>query len=164
MTSSSSPHEEEQEMEAEALSAIYESSFQIQSPKCWSILLRPMDTGVPFDHDNDCEDDEQNHVAVKLSVTLTPLYPISEIPLLEIKTLKGLTQEHERILLQMAQQEANNNMGMPVVFTICEAIKSWLLDHNQKGLDDTSMHAQMMRKMMEAQKTLVRLKIIVSTP
>jgi predicted nucleic acid-binding protein len=147
-------------MEAQALSAIYESSFEIRSPKQWSILLRPVDTGVPYDPD---DQDPHNHVAVQLFVQLTPLYPISETPSLDIVILRGLTQHHQQTLLTLAQEEASNNLGMPVVFAVCEAVKAWLMDHNQKGLDDTSMHAQMMRKKLEADKRTVRYMYICMT-
>jgi len=152
-------YEEEQDMEAQALSAIYDSAFKMVSPTCWSVTLRPVDTGgdpheTAADDTNhtNVDDDELNHVAVQLIVTLTPEYPLSEAPQLEIKILKGLTTEHAQTLMQIAQQEASSNIGMPIIYTICESIKSWLVDHNQKGLDDTSMHAQMMRKIMQAQK------------
>ncbi len=44
---------------------------------------------------------------------------------------------------------------MPAIYAVCEAIRSWLGDNNEKGLDDVSMHAQMMRKQMEAEKLKV---------
>lgn len=54
----------------------------------------------------------------------------------------------------MAQEEAKNNEGMPAIYAIAEVLREWLADNNQPGLDDASMHAQMMRK----QKELVKQK------
>lgn len=52
----------------------------------------------------------------------------------------------------MAQQEAKNNEGMPAIYAIAEVIREWLSDHNQPGLDDASMHAQMIRKQKDQAK------------
>lgn len=50
-------------------------------------------------------------------------------------------------------------MGMPAIYAVCEAIRAWLGDNNIKGLDDVSMHAQMMRKQIEAeQKKVCRMR------
>ena len=46
---------------------------------------------------------------------------------------------------------------MSAIFSICETLRSWLADNNVKGLDDVSMHAQMMRKMQEVEKNKVRI-------
>ena len=43
----------------------------------------------------------------------------------------------------MAHPEAANNEAMPAIYAICEVLREWLADHNTKGLDDASMHAQM---------------------
>ncbi len=55
----------------------------------------------------------------------------------------------------MANEELEAYMGMPAIYAVCEAIRTWLGDNNVKGLDDVSMHAQMMRKQMEAEKSKV---------
>jgi hypothetical protein len=82
-------------------------------------------------------------------------YPETSLPELDIAILKGLTEEHRTELVQMAQAEAANNEGMPMIFTICEILREWLLDHNTKGLDDASMHAQMMRRAQEEERKKV---------
>ena len=76
---------EEQEMEAEALAAIFDSAFEVISstpPMQWSVKLRPVD----------CEGDEEadeaeNHVAVMLNVTVPEAYP-EVLPNLDIAVLK----------------------------------------------------------------------------
>ena len=48
---------------------------------------------------------------------------------------------------------------MPAIYAVCEVIREWLVDNNVKGLDDESMHAQMMRRAKEAERSEVRLFI-----
>lgn len=148
-----SDHCEEQEMEAEALTAIFDTSFEIKSslqPFEWSLKLLPVDCGGDPD-----EEEAQNHVGINLLVKLPLNYPEASIPELDVEILKGLTEEHRTELVEMAQAEAMKNEGMPMVFTICEVLREWLVDHNTKGLDDASMHAQMMRRAQEEERKKV---------
>jgi hypothetical protein len=47
--------------------------------------------------------------------------------------------------------QADENVGMPMVFTLCEGIKEWLLENNEEAQDD-SMHAQMLRRQQQKEK------------
>ena len=147
-------HAEEQEMEAEALAAIFDTLFSIEAPQTWSVELYP-ETGDPS------ELDELNHVACKLLVKLPPTYPDEALPELEIELLKGLSDEHRVLLQELAVEEAEANEGVPSIFAVAERVREWLAEHNVTGLDDTSMYAQMLRKQQEAKK--VRLFRIRST-
>lgn len=141
---------EEQEMEAEALSAIFDQDFEIissTSPFQWSIKLLPIDCVGDSD-----ESEKVNFVALKLLATIPETYP-DILPQLDIELLKGLSEEtHKPLILDLANEEAQNNEGMPAIFAICECIKNWLMDNNVKGQDDSSMYAQMMRKEREQKK------------
>jgi hypothetical protein len=66
-----------------------------------------------------------------------------------------LTEEHRVELEEMAITEASNNHGMPAIYAICEVLREWLADHNTKGLDDASMHAQMIRRAQEEERKKV---------
>ena len=148
-----SDHREEQEMEAEALAAIFDTAFEIKSstqPFEWSVKLLPVDCGGDPD-----EEEAQNHVGIHLLVNIPLDYPETSLPELNIEIIKGLTEEHRTELVEMAKAEAANNEGMPMIFTICEVLREWLLDHNRKGLDDASMHAQMMRRAQEEERKKV---------
>lgn len=150
-----SDHREEQEMEAEALSAIFDTCFQVTSdtqPFEWNVKLLPVDCGG-----DPGEEDSHNHVGINLLVTVPLDYPEMSLPELDVKILKGLTDEHAAELEEMARAEAANNEGMPAIFAVCEVLREWLSDHNTKGLDDASMHAQMMRRAKEEQRKKVRL-------
>jgi len=147
---------EEQEMEAEALAAIFDSAFEVISstpPMQWSVKLRPVD----------CEGDEEadeaeNHVAVMLNITVPESYP-EVLPNLDIVVLKGLAETQRHQILERAEEEAENYMGMPAIYAVCEVIREWLVDNNVKGLDDESMHAQMMRRAKETERSEAKAKI-----
>jgi len=53
----------------------------------------------------------------------------------------------------VAVAEAEANLGMPAVFSVCEAVREWLVENNVKGQDDGSMYAQMMRRAKEAERS-----------
>ena len=149
-----SDHIEEQEMEAEALSAIFDTAFTIRSstqPFIWSIKLVPVDCG-----DDEDESEVTNHVMVNLVATIPPTYPESALPQLDIEVIKGLSPDNKNEILDIANNEAQANEGMAAIFAVCEAVREWLADNNVKGLDDASMHAQMMRKAKEAERREVR--------
>jgi RWD domain len=140
-------HAEEQEMEAEALTAIFDQHFNIVNKASWTLDIYP-ETGDPS------ELDQLNHVACRLHVQLPSDYP-ETLPELTVKVIKGLADEHRDLLQDIANQEAEANMGGPSIFAIGEKLREWLSEHNQKGLDDISMHAQMMRKRLEQEKAKV---------
>jgi len=140
---------EEQEMEAEALAAIFDAAFEARSseqPFSWAIRLVPIDCGGDEE-----EEAKENHVAAKVLATIPLNYPES-LPELDIEILKGLAEDQRKEILNVATTEAEANAGMPAIFAVCEAVRAWLADNNEKGLDDGSMHAQMMRKMKDEER------------
>lgn len=145
-----SDHCEEQEMEAEALAAIFDVAFEIikdQQPFQWSVRLLPVDCG------GDTEQEEaENFVAIKLLATIPLDYPETSLPELDIEILKGLTDDHRTELIELANEEAANNEGMPAIYAIAEALREWLVNNNTKGLDDASMYAQMTRRAKEVER------------
>ena len=148
-----SDHREEQEMEAEALEAIFDTAFEIRSsdqPFIWAVKLVPVDCGGDEE-----EEEAANHVMVKLVATIPLNYPEESLPELDLEILKGLSLDNKQELLKLANEEAEQNEGMPAIFAVCEAVRTWLADNNVKGLDDASMHAQMMRKAKEAERQKV---------
>ncbi len=79
-----SDHVEEQEMEAEALTAIFDTAFEIissEQPFKWSVSLYPVDAS------DEAERDELNHVGCKLNVELPLNYP-DVLPSIEIEVIK----------------------------------------------------------------------------
>lgn len=141
-------HAEEQEMEAEAMAAIFDTHFEILEPAKWSVQIYP-ESGDPS------ELDALNHVGCKLLITLPDTYP-EDLPEFDIQIVKGLAEEQRRELKELANEEAVANQGAPSLFAVTERLREWLLENNVKGLDDVSMHAQMMRKKQQEQKAQVR--------
>ena len=76
-------------------------------------------------------------------------------PDLDVEIIRGLGPEQKEILLNLAIEEAEQFVGMPAMYSVCEKIREWLGDHNEKGLDDQSMHAQMLRKAKEEEQRKV---------
>jgi hypothetical protein len=147
-----SEHCEEQEMEAEALDAIFMESFEVlndSQPFKWSVKLVPVDCGGDEE-----EEEKQNHVAIKLIASIPLDYPEASAEL-DVEVVKGLAGDQVKEILTVANDEAEANAGMPAIFAVCEAVRAWLAENNVKGLDDGSMHAQMMRKMQEKEKKKV---------
>ena len=141
----SDDHAEEQEMEAEALAAIFDTHFHASNAyphTVWTIELYPH-----------VGDDEPNFVACRLIVTVPHDYPNAALPSLKVELIQGLaTDEHLPLLQNLANDEALSNEGTPCVFAVCERLRDWLVDNNVKGLDDQSMHAQMLRKQQQQQQ------------
>lgn len=140
-------------MEAEALEAIFMESFEVLNsaqPFKWSVKLMPVDCGEDKE-----EEEKQNHVVVKLIATIPLDYPETSTPELDVDVIKGLAGDQVKEILAVANEEAEANAGMPAIFAVCEAVRAWLAENNVKGLDDGSMHAQMMRKMKEKEKAKV---------
>lgn len=136
---------EEQEMEAEALAAIFDDCLEIISstqPFEWAVDLYPEQLAA----DEEDEDAPQNHVGVKVVAKIPLTYPDESLPEFNIKVLKGLTEEHEQELIELANEEAENNRGMPVMYAVCERLREWLLENNEKGMDDRSMYTQMLKR------------------
>ncbi len=85
-----SDHCEEQEMEAEALQAIFDTAFEAISSSFpgieWSIKLLPVDCGRD---ESDDEEEDQNFVAIKLFAKLPMDYPELSLPELNIQIIKA---------------------------------------------------------------------------
>ena len=134
---------EEQQMEQEALDAIFGEDFKIlhnEPPYKYSIRLVPI-------QDADDEDDANanvNHVAIDLIVDIPLEYPDVKPEVASIEIVKGLGEEQKEDIIEVYEEEVAANEGMPCLFAVSEAIRGWLVDNNV--VYDGSMYAQMMRK------------------
>ena len=112
----SDQHLEEQEMEAEALEAIFDTAFEVRSssqPFVWAVKLVPVDCGGDPD-----EEEAANHVMVKLVANIPHEYPEETLPQLDLEIIKGLSEDNRQELLQLANEEAEANAGMPAIFAV----------------------------------------------
>lgn len=63
----------------------------------------------------------------------TERYP-DEPPLLNVRSIKGLSSQDLRILKEKLEEEASENLGMAMVFTLVTSAKEWL--SGRFGQDD----------------------------
>ncbi|XP_039115616.1 RWD domain-containing protein 1 [Dioscorea cayenensis subsp. rotundata] len=119
---------QEQEMEIEALQAILMDEFsEIDSSesglattnRCFRIVLSPQDDDI----------DEANYTPVQLALIFshTESYP-DEPPLLNVKSIRGIKPEDLKILKEKLEEEASENLGMAMVYTLVTSGKEWLAE------------------------------------
>ncbi|XP_059640493.1 uncharacterized protein LOC132282740 [Cornus florida] len=127
---------QEQEMEIEALEAILMDDFKETHPsesglntsnRCFQITLSPQDD----------EADESTTIPVRLALIFshTEKYP-DEPPLLNVKSLKGIQGTDLKILKEKLEQEASENLGMAMVYTLVTSAKEWLSERFAEDAGD----------------------------
>lgn len=134
-----SDHAQEQEMEIEALQAILMDDFREIDPnesglgtnnRCFQITLSPQDDDV----------DEANYTPVQLALIFshTEKYP-DEPPLLNVKSIRGITSEDLMRLKEKLDQEASDNLGMAMVYTLVTSTQEWLSEKfgHEDEVDDS---------------------------
>ena len=123
---------EERAMEAEALEAIFMESYSMDGAT-YRLELEP-------------ESDEA-HVACVLTASCPEDYPSSSPPSFSIADVRGLGGPMRKEL-QTALDEAIQlfEPGCVCVFEVASAVKDWLGEHNEPGLNDESAYAAMMRR------------------
>ena len=123
---------EERAMEAEALEAIFMESYSMDGAT-YRLELEP-------------ESDEA-HVACVLEASCPEDYPSSTPPSFNIAEVRGLGGPMVKEL-QTALDEAIQlfEPGCVCVFEVASAVKDWLGEHNEPGLNDESAYAAMMRR------------------
>jgi len=129
----------EQSEELEVLLSIYPDECELISditPRSFKIHL--VGSSEP----------DQNHVAIAVIFEMPIEYPTSIAPNIDIEIEKGISKKQIEEIKSIANRIANENIGMPSIFTICEGIKEWLQDNNIPG-QDGSMYADMMRRMQQ---------------
>ncbi|KAJ3671192.1 hypothetical protein LUZ60_008618 [Juncus effusus] len=121
-------HAQEQEMEIEALEAILMDEFQEidssesglkTSNRCFQILISPQDDSF----------DESSQVPVQLALIFahTEKYP-DEPPLLNVRSVKGIRPDDLALLKEKLDNEAKENLGMSMVYTLATSAKEWLTE------------------------------------
>eukprot|EP00164_Ancoracysta_twista_P007887 GFYU01011288.1.p1 GENE.GFYU01011288.1~~GFYU01011288.1.p1 ORF type:complete len:271 (-),score=105.53 GFYU01011288.1:85-897(-) len=127
----------EQEMEVQALEAILMDDFQVLSENPYKLQLHCIPIPIPAD-------DEENHVGINLIFDIPETYP-DVVPEIEIVPTMGLTDEDKlAALTSLVNEEAPNNIGMAMCYTLYSVAQEWLLQNNEKELD---MHEQMMQRL-----------------
>lgn len=124
-------------MEIEALEAILMDDFKEihsgesglnTSNKCYHITITPQDD----------EEDDSASMPVELALIFshTENYP-DEPPLLNVLSIRGIPIEDLRYLKEKLKQEATENLGMAMVYTLVTSAKEWLSGRfGQDGAND----------------------------
>uniref|UniRef100_A0A7N0VI09 RWD domain-containing protein n=2 Tax=Kalanchoe fedtschenkoi TaxID=63787 RepID=A0A7N0VI09_KALFE len=120
-------YEQDQLMEIEALEAILMDDFKEvasgesglnTSNRCFQITLTPQD---------DDDIDLSGSLPVQLAVVFshTEKYP-DEPPLINVKSLRGIQVEDLRALKVKLEEEASENLGMAMIYTLVTSAQEWL--------------------------------------
>ncbi|XP_013592761.1 PREDICTED: RWD domain-containing protein 1 isoform X2 [Brassica oleracea var. oleracea] len=124
-------YKEEQEMEIEALESILADDFKEihssesglnTSNRCFQITVTPQD-------DDDLEES-----------SIPPENYPDEVPLLDVKSIRGIHVSDLTILKEKLEQEAAENLGMAMMYTLVSSAKDWLSEHY--GQDDGDDYAE----------------------
>lgn len=126
-------YKQEQEDELESLEALYPSTFKRdkdEPSKKFSIEILPHQ-----------DSDEPNHVGIKLFISYPLKYPDEIIKDYKIEIIKGLKDKQIKELEKLMNEISEDNIGAPMMFTICTELQEWLIQNNIPC--DTSLHDQM---------------------
>ncbi|KAL3511712.1 hypothetical protein ACH5RR_024429 [Cinchona calisaya] len=116
---------QEQDMEIEALEAILMDEFKEihssesglnTSNRCFQITLSPQDEEA---------DESSPSVRLGLIFSHTEKYP-DEPPLLNVISLRGIQAGDLTALKRKLEQEASENLGMAMIYTLVTSAKEWL--------------------------------------
>ncbi|KAF5751836.1 RWD domain-containing protein 1 [Tripterygium wilfordii] len=119
-------YSQEQAMEIQALEAILMDDFKEihsgesglnTSNRCFQITLSPQDDEL----------DESSTTPVQLGLIFshTEKYP-DEPPLLNVKSIRGIQVNDLRTLKEKLEQEASENLGMPMIYTLVTSAQELL--------------------------------------
>lgn len=132
-------YKQEQDMEIEALEAILMDEFKeihsgesglSTSNRCFQIKVAAQD--------DDVDGSVTNPAQLALIFSHTETYP-DEPPLLNLKSLQGIRTEDLKILKEKLQQEASENLGMAMIYTLVTSAKEWLAEQFcQDSVDDST--------------------------
>ncbi|KAG2292093.1 hypothetical protein Bca52824_038762 [Brassica carinata] len=134
-------YKEEQEMEIEALESILADDFKEihssesglnTSNRCFQITVTPQDDDLE-------ESSSIPPVQLGLVFSHTENYP-DEAPLLDVKSIRGIHVGDLTILKEKLEQEATENLGMAMMYTLVSSAKDWLSEHY--GQDDGDDYAR----------------------
>jgi len=114
---------EEQKDEIEALESIYSEEIDIlgESPHRFTIPIKT----------EDYDEDEGIGRFVLLKFTFTPTYP-SKAPEVEFEDSENLEDEHLDEMREEINKQIEENLGMPMAFTIVSACIEWLGEKNDQ--------------------------------
>ncbi|XP_035686623.1 RWD domain-containing protein 1-like isoform X1 [Branchiostoma floridae] len=123
-------YEEDQRNEIEALESIYPDIFEIleTEPPCFRLSVL-----AEADSYEECDP-----LGVDLQFTYVPTYPDAP-PDMEVLSPQNLTEEDVSTIQELLQQQAEENLGMVMVFTLVSAVQerlSELVEEKKKQAEE----------------------------
>ncbi|KAL0267157.1 UNVERIFIED_CONTAM: hypothetical protein PYX00_009505 [Menopon gallinae] len=133
-------YKEEQVNEVEALQSIYCDELEIlgTEPHKFCIKIK-----------SDCDRDKEDGLTCTMKFTYTEKYP-DELPLLDIVDHQNFTAGDEEELMSYLVEQANENLGMVMVFTIVSAAQEWLSTRWDQIKKDRELEAE--RRLKESEE------------
>ncbi|XP_075215964.1 RWD domain-containing protein 1 [Lycorma delicatula] len=117
-------HKEEQNNEIEALDSIYCGEMEIVTTEPTFIFIIPVKS-------DDYDEDNEVGLLARLKFEYTPKYP-EETPLLDFDSAEGLDDSQQEALLSFLKSQAEENIGMVMIFTLVSAAQEWLNNLNDE--------------------------------
>eukprot|EP00745_Piridium_sociabile_P006842 TRINITY_DN143940_c0_g1_i1.p1 TRINITY_DN143940_c0_g1~~TRINITY_DN143940_c0_g1_i1.p1 ORF type:complete len:247 (+),score=82.23 TRINITY_DN143940_c0_g1_i1:131-871(+) len=118
-------YEEEQKNEIEALEAIYPDEIEILQDSPRHVFTVKVASQDPEDNFPESEVDTPAKVGCTVQFSYTATYP-DEAPLMEVISTDDLEDQQVDMIQEFLREEANNNLGMAMVFTIISALQEKL--------------------------------------
>ncbi|XP_052807756.1 RWD domain-containing protein 1-like [Mya arenaria] len=112
-------YKEEQQNELEALESIYPDELKVLETSPYAVFEISL---VSQKHEDD-EDEEEASCVLKFTYSAT--YP-DEPPLMEVSEAENIDEEQQAEILSLMQSEAEENLGMGMVFTLVSAVQEQL--------------------------------------
>jgi len=108
---------EDQKMEIEALESIYPDEFKIMSEDPYRLSVDILE-----------DDDDGDQIGLRLIAELPPNYP-NEPPELEMSIVRKISRDQLAACLEHVRGLVDENLGMPMVFTLAGAATEWLQEN-----------------------------------
>jgi len=140
-------YKEDQNGEIEALESIYYGDVRIISTEPFHKFSIPIKS-------EEYDSDTENGLACNVVFTYTAKYP-DESPLIEIEEPVNIDGTHQDELLQHLSEQAKENIGMVMVFTLVSLAQEWLnlkWDDIKKHQDEEKLRLEKEREDIERKK------------
>ncbi|EFA80222.1 putative protein serine/threonine kinase [Heterostelium album PN500] len=142
---------EEQQMEVDALAAIFQDDFlSLPAPSFSNETFRFQIIVRPFFGDLDESTQNECHVVVSLTFGFTSLYPTTP-PHIQVNVVKGLPNKNAEELEELMNEEANTKLNNQMIFDLCGFAREYLAQHNEKP-SGKSFHDQMVEQQREQER------------
>jgi len=125
---------EEQELEKEALESLFPEEYKSDGPDKFQLELTPGEA--------------ENHVCAPLIIQYPASYP-DEKPIVKLndEIPTGLPDKKQAELLKVIDRTIEENVGIPMIYTLAEAVQEYLRSNN---VCEVSMHDMMLNRQRDA--------------